>query len=89
MAFAVLSLSQLFHAFNMRSEHSIFKIGWFSNKKMVLSFLVCALLQVAVISIDALTKVFKVTPLTPIQWGIVFLLSIVPIIVVELQKRVR
>jgi Ca2+-transporting ATPase len=87
MAFAVLSLSQLFHAFNMRSEHSIFKIGWFSNKKMVLSFLVCSILQVGVISIDALTKVFKVTPLSLTQWVLVFLLSIVPILVVEMQKK--
>lgn len=89
MSFAVLGLSQLFHAFNMRSEHSIFKIGWFSNKKMVLSFLICGIMQVAVISIKTLNRVFKVSPLSLPQWSLVFLLSIVPIIIVELQKKVR
>lgn len=39
MAFAVLSFSQLVHAFNTRSEHSLFSVGFLSNPKMVLSFL--------------------------------------------------
>ena len=87
MCFAVLSLSQLFHAFNMRSEHSIFKIGVFGNHQMVLSFLVCTFMQVAVISFERLATIFKVTPLSIGSWIIVFLLSIVPIVVVELEKK--
>lgn len=87
MCFAVLSLSQLFHAFNMRSEHSIFHIGLFTNMKLLLSFLICTFLQVIVISYGPLAAIFKVTPLTSSQWSIVFLLSILPIIIVELQKR--
>ncbi|MDD5935671.1 MAG: calcium-translocating P-type ATPase, PMCA-type [Clostridiales bacterium] len=86
MCFAVLSLSQLFHAFNMRSEHSILKIGLFTNMKMVISFIVCTIMQVSVISIKSLASIFKVTPLCPDQWFTVFALSIVPIIIVELQK---
>ncbi|WP_242657955.1 cation-translocating P-type ATPase [Lachnoclostridium phytofermentans] len=88
MAFTVLSLSQLFHAFNMRSEHSIFKIGVFRNKQMVLSFLVCSFLQIAVVSYEPLTKIFRVTPMLPFQWVIVSILSVIPIIIVELQKAV-
>lgn len=87
MAFAVLSLSQLFHAFNMRSEHSIFKIGFFTNPKLLISFIICALLQVIVISTERLAIVFKVVPLTQFQWAIVFFLSFLPIVIVELQKR--
>lgn len=87
MAFAVLSLSQLFHAFNMRSEHSIFKIGLFTNKKLCLSFLVCTFLQTVVISVPALAAVFKVVPLSPLQWFITIALSIAPIAIVELQKK--
>ena len=34
LAFMVLSLSQVVQAFNMRSEHSLFKIGPFSNHKL-------------------------------------------------------
>ena len=34
MAFMVLSLTQIVQAFNMRSEHSLFKIGVFTNHKL-------------------------------------------------------
>ncbi|BCJ95612.1 ATPase [Anaerocolumna cellulosilytica] len=86
MAFAVLSLSQLFHSFNMRSEHSLRKVGLFSNPKLVLSFIICAFLQVAVISIKPLAAIFKVVPLSAAQWSVVLVLSFLPIVIVEIQK---
>lgn len=89
MAFCVLSLSQLFHAFNMRSTQSIFKIGLFTNPKMLLSFAICTFLQIAVVMYQPLTKVFDVISLNMYQWFIVFLLSVIPIFVVELQKKVN
>ena len=88
MAFAVLSFSQLFHAFNMRSRHSLFTVGWFSNRKMVLSFLVCAVLQLLVITHPLLQEVFGVAALNPGQWLIVVSCSIAPVFFVELQKFV-
>lgn len=89
MAFAVLSLSQLFHSFNMRSHLSLSEIGIFSNRKLTLSFIICAFLQIVVISIAPLAKVFQVVPLSLRQWAIVLLLSISPIVVVELQKKLN
>jgi len=86
MAFAVLSLSELFHAFNMRSNKSIFHIGLFSNMKLLLSFLLGTFLQVIVITVRPLSLIFKVVPLTPAQWVIVFVLSFMPIVIVEAQK---
>lgn len=87
MAFAVLSLSQLFHSFNMRSERSLFEIGLMSNKKLLLSFIICTFLQVVVISFPPLANIFQVVPLTQLQWFIVFGLSFMPIVILELQKR--
>ncbi len=89
MAFAVLSLSQLFHSFNMRSEHSLTKIGFFSNIKLLLSFIICSFLQIIVISLKPLADVFKVVPLNAAQWSVVLVLSFMPIVVVELQKGKR
>ncbi len=89
MAFAVLSLSQLFHSFNMRSSHSLSKIGVFTNRKLVLSFLLCSVLQIAVITIPPLAAIFQVVPLTLRQWAFVLLLSMAPILVVELQKKLN
>ncbi len=85
-AFAVLSFSQLFHAFNMRSRRSLFKIGFFSNVKMVVAFLVCSFLQATVLTVPALSDVFQVVPLDIKGWGIVLGLSAMPVLVCELQK---
>ena len=89
MSFAVLSLSQLFHSFNMRSEHSLSEVGIFGNRKLVMSFLICGFLQIAVISFPPLAVLFQVVPLHYRQWAIVLLLSMTPIVVVELQKNLN
>lgn len=87
MAFAVLSLSQLVHSFQMRSEKSVFSVGFFSNPKLLLSCILCAFLQIAVICFPFAAKIFAVTPLTPAGWLLVALLSFLPLPIVELQKR--
>lgn len=86
MAFCVLSLSQLVHSFNMRSEHSIFKEGVFANKYLILSFFIGLVLQVGVVMVPPLASLFKVIELTGKQWLIVAILSFFPIIIVELDK---
>ena len=87
MAFAVLSFSQLFHAFNMRSRHSLFHIGLFSNKVMNFSFCLCTILQILVITHPWLQQLFQVTALSAPQWIIVTICSIAPVIFMELQKQ--
>ena len=86
MSFCVLSLSQLVHAFNMRSEHSIFSAGLGRNPYLMGAFLIGAILQIAVVSIASLAVLFRVVPLNALQWGIVALLSLAPLPLVELQK---
>lgn len=86
MCFAVLSLSQICHSFNMRSRHSLFKIGLFTNPKLWLSFFVCTFLQIIVISYAPLASLFKVMPLPTIHWMFVGVLSLIPLFIVELQK---
>lgn len=88
MAFTVLSFSQLFHAYNMRSRHSLFTVGFFSNKVMNLSFCICALLQLLVVTHPWLRGVFEVSALTLPQWLVVISCSIAPVIFMELQKHV-
>lgn len=87
MCFAVLSISQLFHSFNMRSSRSLSEIGIFQNKKLVASFILCFFLQASVIMIKPLAAIFHVASLNSIQWAIVIFLSFCPIIVVEIQKK--
>lgn len=86
MAFAVLSISQLVHAFNMRSEHSVIKAGLFKNKYLILSFIIGLIFEVCVIQIPVIAQIFGVVPLNCLQWIIISILSVMPLILVELQK---
>ena len=86
MAFGVLSLSELVHAFNMRSDRSLLRIGPFSNRKMVGAFAVCAALQVVVMMIPPLAAVFGAVTLTAAQWGAVWGFALIPLFVMEIAK---
>lgn len=89
MTFAVLSLSQLIHAFNMRSDGSLTEIGFFTNPKLLLSFILCAFLQISVIMLPSAARIFSVTPLSAAAWCMVAILSLLPLPIVELQKHFR
>ena len=86
MAFATLSLAQVVHTFNMRSPHSVFKTGLFSNPKLILAAVACVFLQASVIVIEPLSRVFKTFPLDFFQWTIVALVSFIPLVIVEIEK---
>lgn len=88
MAFAVLSLSQLVHAFNMRTERSIFKIHLFSNKYLCLAFVIGVLMQAAVITVPVLAGIFSAVPLSAAEWAVVAGLSLFPVVFVEFEKAV-
>ena len=79
MAFCVLSMSQLFHAFNMCSEKSVLNKRFFKNPALLFSLVVGVVMQVCVAEIPMTAKIFKVVPLSGIQWSIVFALSVMPI----------
>ncbi len=86
MAFAVLSLSQLVHSFNMRSERSVIKLGILSNRKLTGAFLICSFLMTSVILFEPLNVVFKTAALSLTQWLIVWALSLFPLVAVEGEK---
>ena len=88
MAFAVLSLSQVAHTFNMRSLKSIAQTGLLSKSKLLPAAAVCLLLQISVISIPPLAAVFRTVPLSGMQWLITLALSVVPLVMVELERRI-
>lgn len=88
MCFAVLSLSQLVHSFNMLSNRSLMATGVGLNKKLLFSVILCVLLQCSVITVPTLQNVFHTTALTAGQWGMVAILSLLPIPLVELEKRI-
>ncbi len=86
MAFATLSLCEISHAISMRSHKPIFKVGFFSNKRMAFSAIICTALQLAVMLIPAFAQSFKVVPLGRSEWFTVALLSLAPLIIGEITK---
>lgn len=86
MAFAVIGLSQLVHSLNMKSDKSIFSWRFFQNRFMLISFLVCCMMQIAVIQLPVLAEIFGAVSLDKVQWFCVILLSLVPLFVCEVQK---
>ena len=89
MAFLSLGLLELVHSFNIRSEESIFKIGIFHNRYLVGAFLLGALLQIGVAIIPQIAMIFDCIPLNITQWIYTILISISPIIIVEIQKKLN
>ena len=79
-AFTVLGLSQLFHAIGMRNvEESVFKIGLFNNKLMILSFVLGFLLQFSVTEIPTLVTMFGTAKLSHGEWGRLLCLASLPL----------
>ena len=90
MAFATLTLCQLFHAFDVRSEEtSLFRLGFFSNPAMNKAFLAGVVLQGLVRLLPPLQGAFSVVPMPLPQWGIVLGLAVTPLVVCEIEKAVR
>ena len=89
MAFVSLSMLELIHSFNIRSEESIFKIGLFTNKYLIGALILGSLLQVGVIAVPVLANIFDVVALNGTQWIYTILISISPLIIMELQKRLN
>ena len=90
MAFIVLSISQMFHAFNQRSNtESIFTSGNGRNNQLLLAFVASFAVIFAILFIPGLRTIFSLTILTAKEWAIVIVLSILPLIMVEITKWIK
>lgn len=85
LAFMVLALSQVIQAYNMRSEHSLFKIGPFSNHKLNWACLV-SLLLVALVLFTPVRIAFGLVILPGKLYLLGLGLILIPVIVMELSK---
>ena len=86
MAFATLTLARLFHGFNCRSRHSIFKLGFTSNLYSVAAFFVGVFLLSFVLFVPFMHPLFSVEALTGAQIGFIGLLAVIPTIIIQLIK---
>ena len=86
MAFIILSMTQVIHSFNMRSDRSLFKIGLFSNRKLNGAALISTALVALVVFIPPVAMAFGLIQLPPLLYLAAIGLALVPVVVLEISK---
>ena len=87
MAFATLSLCELFRAYTVRSERlSIFSLGIFSNRYMQYAVGLSIILLLLVVNVPFLQPIFNTHFLKPVEWAVVVVFALVPAISEEITK---
>lgn len=87
MTMLTMAMFQWFNAFNCRSEkRSIFELGFFSNKWLLLAISGVLGLQFFVIYNPVMQKIFNTKPVTFYQWLLVFVVSSSVFIIEEIRK---
>ena len=89
MAFLTLSSTQLFHAYNVKSHHSVFSLKSYKNKFMNFAFIVGFALQVFVIYCPGVQDLFEFAPLPIEYFAICMGLSLVMVVIMEIAKLVK
>ena len=89
MTLITMAMFQWFNAWNCRSEtKSIFQLGFFTNKWLILATSFVFLLQLALLHVPFMQKIFKTMPLSIADWAIVIAISLPIIFIEEIRKSV-
>jgi P-type Ca2+ transporter type 2C len=87
MAFTTLVVSELLRAYTARSEYfSIFTIGVFSNRYMVMATAMSSLLILLPLYVPFLNPIFDVKPPSTEDWMVILIMALVPSIIAEVMK---
>ena len=89
MAFIVLSLTSILHVFNIRSDHSMFKIKFSMNPMLVLMAILATVLSVLLVILPVTQTLFSFVPLNGWEWLITIGLALVPNIYWEIHKAIK
>lgn len=88
MAFLTLSWSSVLHVFEVRSHESIFKVGITENKTVFWTTFFALALTTLLAALPFLANVFGLAALSFTHWAIAIILSLMIIVVVEIEKFV-
>ena len=59
------------------------------NQYLIGAFILGTLLQIIVVIIPSIANVFELVPLTNLQWIYTISISLLPLVIVEIQKRLN
>ena len=68
-------------------KNQYLKNGLFENKYLIGSFILWIFVQVIVVIVPMFAEIFKLVPLNQTQWIITIIISLLPIPIMELQKK--
>lgn len=89
IAFSALVALQWFSVLNARSDqHSLFKLGLFSNRWLIAVIGVAILLQMMVVYVPLFQGLFYTVPLRLEDWGIILLVAAGLLAVEEIRKAI-
>jgi Ca2+-transporting ATPase len=87
MAFCTLTAFQLFRAVNARSdENTVFKLGLFSNRYLLVSIGIAFILQLVVVYMPFMQMAFHTVPISVAQWCIIISIAGSIFMAEELRK---
>jgi Ca2+-transporting ATPase len=90
VAFTVMVVAQLVHAFNCRNERlSLFQLGVGTNPALLWAVLLSFAVQLAVLTVPAVAPVFKVAPLPLDDWLLMGMAGLLPFVIMETVKLFR
>ena len=89
MAFVTLAISQLLHAFNIKSDKSVFNKQVFNNKYLWLSLIVGLLLQSLIMYVPFFSSIFGLAALDGMHIMVALGLAACPVVMVEIVKLVK
>ena len=89
MAFLTMSMCEIFHSFNMRSQRrSVFTLRG-HNKVLWAAMLGSLLLTTVVLEVPPIANAFGFTPVSWTEYGIALALAVLVIPIVELVKLIQ
>jgi Ca2+-transporting ATPase len=89
VAFTMLCFVQLGHVLAVRSEReSLAALGLWSNRPLLGAVVLAIVLQLAIIYLPALNRLFGTTPLTAAEIGLTVAGAVLVLLAVELEKKV-
>jgi Ca2+-transporting ATPase len=90
MTFTMLTFAQMAFVLGVRSQHeSVFRRGLFRNRPLTFAVLLTIGLQVAILYVPVLQRVFRTEPLPVVDLAIIAAGSALVLVVLELAKIVR
>ncbi len=90
MVFTMIVISEMFNAFNWRSDkESISKLGFLTNKPLILAVLSTIILQLIVVYLPFLQGAFHTVALNLTDWGLIILLGAFTLLLVEGMKKME